>query len=159
MDTVSETRIGEVYPGLAEKIRQMAQMLETEGIDIRVSQSYRSWQEQDSLYSRGRTAPGTIVTDARGGYSWHNFGLAVDVVPLTAQGVDWNTEHPVWKRIVAVGESLGLVAGAEWRTFPDWPHFQLTGRFPVTPNDEVRLIYQGSGLQGVWHEAFVSEGA
>ena len=154
MDDISERRLSEVYPGLADKVRQMAEQLEQEGIDIRVTQSYRPWSEQAALYDQGRTSPGEIVTNARAGFSWHNFGLAVDVAPLIPQGVDWNTNHPAWLRIVAAGTSFGLVSGAEWRTFPDWPHFQLTGRFPVTPNDEVRAIYRTGGLAAVWESAF-----
>ena len=154
MDNVSETRLGEVYPGLADKVRKMAQMLETEGIDIRVTQSLRLWAEQEALYAEGRTTPGQIVTNAQPGYSWHQFGLAVDVAPLTPQGPDWNIGHPVWARIVAVGTSLGLDSGAGWRSFPDWPHFQLTGRFPATPDDEARTILRSSGLQALWNAAF-----
>ncbi len=133
----------------------MAEQLAQEGIDIRVTQSYRPMAEQEALYAQGRTAPGDVVTNARAGFSWHCFGLAVDVAPLTPQGVDWNTSHPVWHRILVVGDSLGLVSGAEWRTFPDWPHFQQTGIFPVTPNDEVRTLFAAGGLQAVWNAAFI----
>jgi peptidoglycan LD-endopeptidase CwlK len=154
MDVVSEQRLSEVYPGLATLTREMAAQLEAEGIDIRVTQSLRTMAEQEALYAEGRTTQGEVVTNARAGFSWHNFGLAVDVAPLTPQGVDWNTNHPVWQRIVATGDTLGLVAGAEWRSFPDWPHFQLTGRFPATPNDEARAILQSDGIGAVWQAAF-----
>ena len=156
MDTVSELRLSEVYPGLATLVREMAAQLETEGIDIRVTQGLRAMAEQEAFYAQGRTAPGQIVTDAQPGYSWHQFGLAVDIAPLTPQGPDWNVGHPVWGRIVSVGVLLGLVAGAQWRVFPDWPHFQFTGRFLVTPDDEARLILSTRGMGAVWEEAFVT---
>lgn len=38
----------------------------------------RTWDEQEKLYAQGRTSPGKIVTNARPGYSYHNFGLAID---------------------------------------------------------------------------------
>lgn len=158
MDTVSELRLSLVYPGLAQKVRDMAAQLEEEAIDIRVTQGLRTMAEQDALYAQGRTSTGSIVTNAAAGTSWHNFGLAVDVVPLTPHGVDWDVSHPVWRRIVAVGSSLGLVAGAEWRTFPDWPHFQLPGRFPASPSDEARTILATRGLAGVWEAAFSESG-
>lgn len=154
MDTVSEQRLSEVYSGLADKVRQMATQLEAEGTDIRVTQSLRTMAEQEALYEQGRTVAGSVVTNAKPGASWHNFGLAIDVAPLAPQGPDWNTSHPVWGRIVAVGTSLGLVSGAEFRSFPDWPHFQLTGRFPATPNDECRAIFAVGGLAAVWQAAF-----
>lgn len=157
MNSISETRLGEVAPQLAEKIRQLDTMLQAEGIQIQVTQSLRPWSEQEALYAQGRTAPGSVVTNAQPGYSWHNFGLAVDVAPFDANQPDWNVNHPVWQRLVTVGGSLGLVSGSEWRTFPDWPHLQLTGTFGVSPDDNARYILKEGGLQAVWDEAFGKE--
>jgi hypothetical protein len=126
--------------------------LDSPPVVLRVTQGLRSWNEQAKLYAQGRTVPGKIVTDAPPGHGWHNFAMAVDVVPLDPLP-DWNLTHPVWKRLVEVGESLGLQSGSEWRTFPDWPHLQITGRFPASPNDEVRQIFLQAGIQGVWQES------
>lgn len=156
MDSVSVARLQLVHPGLADKITLMASMLEAEGILIRVVQGLRSWAEQDKLYAQGRTAPGKIVTNCQGGHSYHNFGLAVDCVPSQfgpgqAFNPDWNPDHPSWKRMSAVGQSLGLDSGATWRTFPDAPHFQLTGAMPEgQPNDEARALFFNGGLPAVW---------
>lgn len=152
MDAVSEARLELVNPRLAEKIRQMAEMLKDE-FAFRVTQGLRSWDEQAKLYAQGRTQPGKIVTNAAPGHSWHNFGLAVDLVPLSELGPDWNTAHPAWQRLLSCGSSVGLVEGAQFRTFPDWPHFQLTGSWPVSPNDEVRQCFLDGGMVAVWKEA------
>lgn len=156
LDQISQTRLADLHPALAAKIRQMSEMLELDNppITFRVTQGLRSWSEQLALYSQGRTTAGKIVTDAKPGYSWHQFGLAADIVPFAIDGsIDWNTEHPTWKRLIQVGESLGLTAGATFRTFPDEPHFQLTGRFPETPDDEVRQLFTDGGVSAVWEEA------
>lgn len=160
MDAISESRLQLVHPELADKVRKMADMLAVSGIEIRVTQGLRSWADQLNLWLKGRDRDGNVidpkavVTNARPGYSWHNFGLAVDVAPFkdTAAGAipDWDVTHPVWKRIVSVGESLGLVSGSEWRTFPDWPHFQLTGTLPTSPDINVRQTYTGGGILAVW---------
>lgn len=153
MDTVSEARLELVNPALAGKIRQMAGILAGEGITLRVTQGLRTWAEQSALYAQGRTSPGAIVTNAEPGHSWHNYGLAVDLVPMTEAGQpDWNTSHPVWQRIVSLGESLGLESGARWRTFPDWPHLQLTGTFPVSPDAKVIAAYHevNGDLSKIW---------
>ena len=157
MDSISTARLQLVCPALSAKIHQMADMLSLEGITFRVTQGVRTWSEQAALYAQGRTAPGPVVTNAAPGHSYHNYGLAVDVVPLGVSGPDWNLSHPVWQRLVDVGTSLGLTSGTQWRTFPDWPHFQLTGVFPVTPNDEVREIYLASGMEAVWKAAGLVE--
>lgn len=155
MDIISENRLSLVCPSLAEKIRQMATMLADE-FQMRVTQGLRSWSEQEALYAQGRTAPGKIVTNARPGHSYHNFGLAVDLVPMTELGPDWNVNHPQWNRMVSVGTSLGLAAGALWRTFPDQPHFQLTGSLPVSPDDSVRQAFLDGGMTAVWIAAGLS---
>src|SRR5208282_5575923 len=152
LDAISETRLALVYPGLADKIHHMADIV----APFRVTQGLRTWQEQAVLYAQGRTAPGTKVTDAAPGHSWHNFGLAVDVVPMDQEPPqpDWTISHPVWQRLISAGTSLGLVMGAQFRTFPDWPQTQMTGIFPVSPNDELRAIRVRKGLQAVWDAAF-----
>jgi|SRR5205807_4220720 len=156
VDALSESRLIGVHPILAERIRQLAQMLETENISVIVTQGLRSWAEQNRLYQQGRTAPGLIVTHALPGHSWHNLGLAVDLAPLDHDIPNWDINHPVWKRIVKVGESLGLTSGSEFRSFPDWPHFQLTGRFPASPDDETRRIFTQAGMVALWDEAQIT---
>lgn len=155
MDAISESRLASVYPELADKIRTMADQLEAEGTVIRVTQALRSWNEQEALYAQGRTAPGNIVTNCRGGFSYHNFGLAVDCVPSLpgdSYTPDWNANHPTWKRMEEIGQSLALTVGANWRTFPDAPHFQENGRFPVgEPDDELRQLFKDGGMQAVWN--------
>jgi len=162
MDSVSEARLQQVAPFLADKIHTLSTMLLQEGIDIRVVQGLRSWTEQDALYAQGRTTPGNIVTNVPGGYSYHCFGLAADCVPSIGGSTyipDWNPSHPAWQRMEAVGQSLGLDSGATWRTFPDFPHFQFTGRFPeAEPDDEVRQIFKDGGMQAVWSEVTSSLG-
>ncbi len=158
MDEISEHRLAEVCPPLAVKIRLVADALLQEGIVIRVTQGLRTCDEQAKLYAEGRTVPGARVTNAPPGFSWHNFGLAVDVVPSTHGpgrpfDPDWNEKHPCWTRIVRVGAAAGLVSGATFRSRPDEPHFQLTGCFPVTPTDEVRALLRTGGLVAVWKAA------
>ncbi|HLW53255.1 MAG TPA: M15 family metallopeptidase [Candidatus Angelobacter sp.] len=157
MDSISETRLQTVFPLLADKIRQLADEMAGNSIDIRVVQALRTVAEQDALFAQGRTAPGSIVTKVRGGFSYHNFGLAVDCVPSQFGpdqpfNPDWNSSHPTWKTMEQCGQDLGLISGSAWRTFPDAPHFQLNGRFPQDePDDEVRTLAQGpGGLQDVW---------
>ena len=66
---------------------------------------------------------GQIVTNARGGYSNHNFGLAFDVGVF--DGGRYLGESPLYKVVGALGRSLGLEWGGDWRSIQDEPHFQL----------------------------------
>jgi peptidoglycan LD-endopeptidase CwlK len=152
MDSTSEQRLSQVCPALAAKIHALADTLASTGVVIRVTQGLRTWAEQDALYQQGRTTPGAIVTNAPPGYSWHQFGLAADVVPMDPLP-DWDTTHPVWAQVIATGESLGLYSGDEFHTIKDEPHFQLTGTLPVSPDDETRQLFLMQGMEAVWQEA------
>lgn len=154
-DAISTARLQEVNPALAAKIEQMDNILTGENILVRVVQGLRTWAQQDALYAQGRTAPGAIVTNARGGESWHNFGCAVDLTP-SRDGIDakfnpdWNESHPNWQRLVTLGESLGLTSGKSWG---DAPHLQLTGRFPYNkPDGEALQLFKDGGMQAIWDE-------
>jgi peptidoglycan LD-endopeptidase CwlK len=163
MDTGSEAKLQLVHPALAAKVRQMADQLATSGVIIRVTQGLRSWNDQLALWLKGRDVQGNIidaskvVTKAAPGHSWHNFGLAVDVAPFVDNTPDWNLNHPAWQKIVSVGEAVGLDSGSTWRTFPDWPHFQLTGKWPVSPDDEVRQTFLDGGMDTIWKESGLEE--
>jgi len=157
MDDLSEERLALVNPILADKVRVLYNMLEPEGIIIRVTEGLRSWNEQQRLYEQGRTTPGKIVTNCPGGHSWHNLGLAVDVAPNDPSKPiripDWNEDHPDWKRIEAVAASIGFVCGCNFRTRKDSPHLQLTGRFPANPDKEAQGLFRDGGMTAVWQEA------
>jgi peptidoglycan LD-endopeptidase CwlK len=152
MDPASEQRLSAVCPELAAMIHLLAAQLALQSVTIRVTQGLRSFEEQDTLYQQGRTTSGRVVTNAPAGHSWHEFGLAVDVVPMDPLP-DWNVTHPAWHQIITTGESVGLYSGDSFISIKDEPHFQLTGRFGVSPDDEVRQIYASGGLEAVWREA------
>lgn len=153
MDAPSEQKLAHINPRLAGLIRHLHDLLQKEGIEIRVTQGLRSWAEQQSLYAQGRTSPGKIVTAAQGGYSWHNFGCAVDVVPMVNGEPDW-LDGNLWNRIISLAQTLGLVSGKSWN---DQPHLQLTGFFPATPTDKVRSLYLQQGMTAVWDDAGLFE--
>ena len=101
------------------------------GIRLRITQGYRSVATQNALYAQGRTAPGKIVTNARGGFSYHNYGLAIDVVEIRDNGsINWS---PDWDAIGTVGISNGFEWGGNWTTIVDRPHFQMI--FGLSIND------------------------
>jgi len=123
----TDKKIASLHPSVQNQIKSFVLMAKNRfDIDLRVTDGFRSVEEQDKLYAKGRTAKGSIVTKARGGYSNHNFGLAVDVVPMENGKLNWETNQ--WSLIGRIGESRGLEWGGRWK-FLDRPHFQnLRGR-------------------------------
>jgi peptidoglycan L-alanyl-D-glutamate endopeptidase CwlK len=99
------------------------------GIEVLVYCTFRSPQEQDDLYARGRYMPGKIVTNARGTppQSAHNVGLALDFVPLVGGKALWKAPSPEWLEAVEIAKSCGLESGSSWPKLKDWPHLQMPG--------------------------------
>lgn len=97
------------------------------GIDVMITQGLRTIEYQNGLYAQGRTKPGRIVTNCRGGYSPHNYGVAFDFCILENGKPDWNTRNKKWYLAGEIGEKIGLEWGGRWTKFIDLPHFQLKG--------------------------------
>lgn len=93
------------------------------GIQLAVVHTLRTFEEQALLYARGRTAPGAIVTKAKAGDSYHNYGLAFDVAILDKAGkLTWKS--PRWEEIGKLGERIGLVWGGRFTGIADYGHFE-----------------------------------
>lgn len=122
MDATSAGRIARLHPRMRGQARQLLSMAAGRGIDLRVTSGLRTYEEQAALYAQGRTKPGNVVTNAPPGHSWHNFGLAFDVVPWEDGRLNWNTAR--WTEIGQMGKSLGLQWGGDWTGLVDKPHFQ-----------------------------------
>src|SRR6185312_2708740 len=122
-NTATDKKLATLHNSVQDQMKSF--ILESKyrfGIDLRVTDGFRTVQQQDKLYEQGRKTPGNIVTYARGGYSNHNFGLAIDVVPFENGNLNWNTKnYPV---IGLIGENRGLEWGHRWKRLDDIPHFQ-----------------------------------
>ena len=105
----------------------------------RFAYTLRTFAEQDALFAQGRTKPGAIVTKAKGGQSYHNYGLAIDIVLLvdkdkngTFETASWDLKTDFdgdgksdWQEVVAIFKRYGYEWGGDWK-FVDAPHFQKT---------------------------------
>ncbi|EAC7139307.1 N-acetylmuramoyl-L-alanine amidase family protein [Listeria monocytogenes] len=111
----------------SDKTRNVIKKMAKQGIYLCVAQGYRSKTEQNALYAQGRTKPGSIVTNAKGGQSNHNFGVAVDLCLYSSDGkkVIWESTTSRWKKVVAAMKAEGFKWGGDWKTFKDYPHFEL----------------------------------
>ena len=158
MDKRSEAVLAKVNPALANKVRAAADGLATAGTYLLVVSGLRTAAEQDALYAQGRSKPGHIVTNARAGFSMHNYGLAVDVVPyLTGSSgqLNWGPNTAQFRAMVAALEAQDLVWGGSWKSIPDEDHFQMPG-VPVTPNAAMRADYKdgdAASLAVIWSKA------
>jgi len=93
------------------------------GLGVRIISGTRTYAEQNEIYAQGRTKKGPIVTNAKGGQSNHNFGIAWDIGIFDANG-KYLPESPLYAKAAEVGLIPGLEWGGNWKK-PDRPHFQL----------------------------------
>ena len=127
---INSRNIADLHPVVAQKVQAFVDACKKQGIDLLLTSTYRDMESQAALYAQGRTAPGKIVTNAKPGYSFHNFRVAVDVVPLVNGKPVWGTtgeDGKLWDRVGAIGESCGLEWAKRWKSFPELAHFQYTG--------------------------------
>jgi len=110
-------------PVFVTKLNLFEKKLADRGIRVIMTWGYRSITEQNRLFQIGRTTPGKKVTNARGGYSWHNFGLAADYAFVIGGKVTWNGP---WDIFGQVARECGLEWGGSWTKFKDRPHVQWT---------------------------------
>lgn len=106
------------------RILEFEKDLESEGIRAAMVSGFRSVGAQDKLYAQGRTKPGRIVTNARGGESYHNFGLAADYVMQPHAAL---FDRECWCRFGACAQKHNLVWGGAWAKVRDWGHVQYPG--------------------------------
>lgn len=98
------------------------------GYEYKAISGNRTWEEQAKIYAQGRTAPGKIVTNAKPGFSNHNFGIAVDM-GVFKNGKYLDSSNPskaaaFHKEAAKIGEKYNLEWGGNWKTFKDYPHFE-----------------------------------
>lgn len=123
VDARSEKVIAALLPPVQPLARALVQKSASNGIRIRVLSGLRTYAEQDALYAQGRSSPGKVVTNARGGHSNHNFGIAFDVGVF--EGARYLGNSPKYKAVGVLAMELGLEWGGNWKTIVDQPHFQL----------------------------------
>ncbi|OMD55437.1 MULTISPECIES: M15 family metallopeptidase [Paenibacillus] len=137
----SAQRLTNLHPVVRSAATALIERCYKLNIPILITQGLRTIAEQDALYAQGRTKPGAIVTNARGGYSYHNFGLAVDFALLLPNGssVSWdmcrdgnNNQIADWQEVVKEAKGLGFEWGGDWTSFKDYPHFQMAFGLTLT---------------------------
>lgn len=123
VDPRSEKVIATLLPEVQTVARALVQKAALNGIRIKIISGLRTYAEQDELYAKGRTKPGSIVTKAKAGYSNHNFGIAFDIGVF--EGQKYLPESVKYKAVGVLGTDLGLEWGGNWKTIVDEPHYQL----------------------------------
>nr|WP_239566105.1 M15 family metallopeptidase [Paenibacillus sacheonensis] len=129
-----------LHPVVAAKMMELIQLTSKAGITILVTDGFRSSLEQDVLYEQGRTAKGQVVTNVKGGASYHNYGLAIDFALRTPKGdVIWDMKYDGnhngkadWLEVAGIAKTLGFTWGGDWKSFKDYPHLQMDFGYSIS---------------------------
>jgi peptidoglycan L-alanyl-D-glutamate endopeptidase CwlK len=128
---ISSRNIDDLDPRVAKKCFDFISACDEHCIDVIITSTYRDKESQDALYAQGRTAPGHIVTNARGGYSFHNYRLAFDFCPIVNGKPQWN-DIELFKKCGELGKLLGLDYAGDWVSFREYAHLQFTNGLSLT---------------------------
>lgn len=137
MDKISIERIELLHPALRQDAKEVLEWAWNRGIKLRYTQTLRTFKEQDALYAQGRTKPGSKVTNAKGGQSYHNYGLALDICLISedSKSLVWDLKYDGidedkkadWIQVVEEFKKRGWQWGGDWKSFKDYPHVEKTG--------------------------------
>jgi len=122
---ISSRDIKDLHPKVQAKVSELLARCRKEGLDVLIYSTYRDIESQNELYAQGRTKAGKIVTNSKGGQSYHNYRVAFDFVPMFNGKPLWNDTKAITK-VGEIGESIGLSWAGRWKSFKELLHFQYT---------------------------------
>lgn len=142
-DAVSAPRVALLHPKVREEVTALIDKIEAgfaPNVKIRIVQGLRTKSEQDALYAQGRTKPGSIVTNAKWGQSFHSYGLAIDFAIMydkdnngSFEVLSWDTNYDFdkdgvkdWMEVVKPFKAAGWAWGGDFKSIQDDPHLERT---------------------------------
>lgn len=126
------SKIDTLHPAIKDEVARLVKHVNdnilTGSVNMLVTQGLRTFAEQDALYKQVPK-----VTNARGGQSIHNYGLAFDFCLIDGSKTIWDVakdfdadKQPDWLEVVKVFKDAGYTWGGDFRSFKDRPHFEKT---------------------------------
>ena len=125
---ISGPRLAKLHPKARAVFQAFIEDVEAHDSEtcMRIMQGLRTFPEQQALYAQGRTATGAIVTNSQAGQSYHNYGLAIDLVEMDGANnnvCDWKFDMAT---IAAIAKKHGLTWGGDFKSIKDKPHFEVS---------------------------------
>lgn len=165
LDSRTEFKLSKVCPDVAIRWKEAAKyLLEHFGRQMGVTDGYRSYSEQWSVYSKGRLKDKNghwivcdsklVVTHAMPGQSLHNFGLAIDSCFLGddpfLDKLPRAEANALWDVYGKAVKAQGLEWGGDWQGAKnDRPHCQMSYGLSI---HTLQMVYEDKGIPGVWEK-------
>ena len=126
---INSRKLDDLLPRVKAKAEAFIAKCKSAGIDVLIYSTYRDNESQDALYAQGRSKPGAIVTNSKGGQSFHNYRVAFDFVPQKDGKPQWD-DVKLYRICGLKAKEVGLEWGGNWK-FQDMPHCQETGGYTI----------------------------
>jgi peptidoglycan L-alanyl-D-glutamate endopeptidase CwlK len=123
---INSRRLEDLHPRVKAMAEAFVSGCADRGITVLITSTYRDHESQDQLYAQGRTTPGKVVTNAKGGQSFHNYRCAFDFVPTLGGQPQWN-DLKTFEICGKLAEAVGLEWAGRWQSFKELAHCQYTG--------------------------------
>ncbi len=121
-------KLEDLLPHVQIAAKEFLRQCTADGLDVLIYCTFRPREEQEHLYAIGRTLPGTVVTWAQPGHSWHEWRRAFDAVPLVDGKPIWRVTPDtvsLWQRMGVIGKRIGFEWAGDWpEKKREFPHFQ-----------------------------------
>lgn len=160
-----------LIPEFRTKIQELITLCNTAGIEMRPVSIIRSPFEQAKLWRQSRTGEeiklkikyleksgavflahclesvgpqsGKHSTNALPGFSWHQWGEAIDCMWVIDGRSEWSLLKKVggingYRVYTDIAVNLGLIPGGLWKRIKDWPHVQF--RCDASPGKVMSLL-------------------
>ena len=100
-------------PEMEEQVSLALAECYSEGLQIFITEGYRSQERQNYLYEQGRSRAGNIITWTL--RSMHTKGLAIDIAYRGGQLYP-NTDDPRWRQVADIFKKYGIDWGYDlWK--------------------------------------------
>lgn len=132
LEQMNEKQVLRLNPAIRDKVRKLLKKWFDSGLFVRITEdgNFRTFQQQQEIYNKGRDKNGNVidkskvVTNAKPGQSYHNYGLAFDIIPIVNGKGTYNFD---FSKLKPDAISLGFKWGGDWKKpKTDNPHFEYT---------------------------------
>ncbi|MGA4517184.1 M15 family metallopeptidase [Solibacillus silvestris] len=143
VEAFKRNKCRQVHQEVYQLALKLVQLCWAENVFIIFTDGLRTFEDQAIIYGKGRNSyifngkeygnpKFKIVTQAKPGTSFHNYGLALDFVTCDGfgQNIDWNVGLK-WRRAAEIAKELGFTWGGDWTIFKDYPHIQYDGGLEI----------------------------
>lgn len=149
---LSRINTEQLYPPFLKALSSLLDEAMSRNHHYWVVSGFRSYGEQMALWQQGRTEPGKRVTNAKGGESSHNFGIAADLCRdglVDRKGLQPDYAPESYEVLRELAPRHGLVWGGDWK-FPDRPHVQMPNYVTASQLEPLRYCFERGGLVSVF---------